>query len=95
MTHGVTLPELVSLLCADAVRMMHIQDRVMDDPSDAGESTEVFMLGKVIGLRRALCLAKGWDPHAESDTGGRADQFIRNWHNLPGHCSVAGCGMWR
>lgn len=90
-----SVTELVQWLCRDTVWAMHAQDSILNDRTDAGSVTQTFLMGQVIGLRHALCLAKGWDPQQEADKEGRADQFIKNWHNLPGHCDRGDdCGMW-
>ncbi len=86
--------ELVEKIAEQAVWLTHQRDRILDDRSDAAYVLRDSLTGQLTGLRWVLCLLKGWDPARESQHGRQADLFLRNWHNLPGHCGQEGCGPW-
>lgn len=93
--HGpLTGAELVDRIATQAVWVTHRRDDLGDGDSDAAYALQDNLTGQITGLRWSLCLLKGWDPARESQPDGRADQFLRNWHNLPGHCNRNGCRPW-
>lgn len=79
---------------AEAVRLMHAEDRWMTDLSEAAYGVRYELSGRLLALRWVLCLLKGWNPTLESVKGGKADGFLRVSHNLPGGCSEKDCGAW-
>ncbi len=92
---ALTGAELVAETAGQAVWLTHRLNDLLDDDSDAAHSLRDNLTGQITGMRWALCLLKGWNPHrGASRHGGQADQFVKNWHNLPGHCNRNGCGSW-
>ena len=76
MTH----PKPVSAICGRIVDLMKTRATFVDDPNLADWTIRLEMQGEIHGLREALCLVQGW-PVLCADVDGRADQFVRDWHN--------------
>lgn len=90
--HGAS--EAIDRISAQAVALMHVRERFLNDPTDTAYAIKLELGGEVQGLRWALCVLKGWDPVQEADHEEKADRFVRVWHNLPGHCIQPDCGPW-
>lgn len=76
MTSG---DELADALCARVVQYMKTYENVQwAIPNNLVMRAE--LAGTMHGLREALCLLKGWDLE-EAEHEGRADTFVRDWHN--------------
>lgn len=65
---------LVDALLDQAVKAYRMRDDLINDADRAVE--QWYVSGEAIGLRAALCLVKGWDPNADGDKEGRADELI-------------------
>jgi len=91
---ALTAAELTDRIAEQVVWAMHARDRILGDLSDAGYVVRDNLTGQISGLRWTLCLLQGWNPARECEHEGRADRFVRVWHNLPGHCTEPGCGPW-
>lgn len=91
---ALTGAELVEKIAEQAVWLTHRLNDLLDDDSDAAYSLRDNLTGQLTGLRWALCLLKDWNPDRESRHAGQADLFVRNWHNLPGHCGLKDCAPW-
>jgi hypothetical protein len=94
-TEALTGAELVDRIAVQATWLAHRLNDLLDDDSDAADVLRDNLTGQLTGMRWVVCLLKGWDP-ARGSAGiqGRADLFLRNWHNLPGHCNRNGCRPW-
>lgn len=68
-------------LCRETVRQMQIVDRYLGDTSEAAHTFRVERYGTIQGLRIALCLLMGWNPREDADKEGRADDYVKDWHN--------------
>jgi hypothetical protein len=73
--------EYVAALCVEAVRLQRVYDRYLADYTTESSPYRHTLLGKIIGIRVALCVLHGWDVEDDSAREGRADRFIEDWHD--------------
>lgn len=68
-------------LCAQAVKLQRILERrEIADKEDLGSVAFHFeYLGRLIGIREAICIVMRWDPAIHADKEGRADELVIDW----------------
>jgi hypothetical protein len=90
MTNGA----MTDRVCQQAVALMHAAARLSGAVADdVTAELRRDIQAEIRGLRRAVCVLKGLDANRHCGIGGHADNFLKVWHRLPGHCTEPGCRL--